>query len=305
MANAEHSQEWHERRLNGIGGSDAPVVVLGECYGRTRRDLWLEKTGRITRPDFATPDMERGRVLEDIAVQEFTKKHGFKARRVNRHLHHAEMPFMVGNIDRQVVGEDAILEVKCPRSAVYRMIKRKGLSEYMLIQGHHYLAVTDKQDVWFWIFCADEWQGELVPVERDEELVQSIIEAEREFWSFVESDTEPPTKTKEIKIPKPPGEIVPMTGEAWRRAVEDWRTANEIKGEAKDLEEAAKARLIELMGEADAAEGAGWRFYNREQKGRESVDKKRLRLEHPELAAEIITRGDPFKRFNGYEVKHD
>ena len=72
--------EWLALRRRGIGGSDTPVVVLGERHPfRTPRQLWEEKTGRS--PDVEeTPAMRRGTVLEPVVADLYREVTGRKLR---------------------------------------------------------------------------------------------------------------------------------------------------------------------------------------------------------------------------------
>jgi len=61
----QNTPEWHRWRLEGIGASDAPVV-MGDAPFRTRRFLWSVKTG-LARESGGGPAARRGRALEHTA----------------------------------------------------------------------------------------------------------------------------------------------------------------------------------------------------------------------------------------------
>ncbi len=53
--------------------------------------------------------------LEPVLAQVYAKRTGYKVRRVNAVLQHPEQPFMLANLDREVVGHPdgpGILEIK-------------------------------------------------------------------------------------------------------------------------------------------------------------------------------------------------
>ena len=57
--------EWHRWRQDGIGSSDAPVI-MGESNFKTPRTLWSIKTGRAAEGG-DSPAARRGRELEQLA----------------------------------------------------------------------------------------------------------------------------------------------------------------------------------------------------------------------------------------------
>jgi predicted phage-related endonuclease len=99
---------------------------------------------------------------------------------------------MLAMIDREVDGEvKTILEVKCPSRDSYYRMKREGISNAYILQGQHYLYVTKAEKLVYAIFCADAWDMEIVNVERDDKLINKIIEQEAIFWSAKEKNLAP------------------------------------------------------------------------------------------------------------------
>ena len=72
----QNTLDWHRWRLQGIGASDAPVV-MGDGAFKTPRTLWSIKTGQM-REDAAGPAARRGRELEGLARQVYEQKAGLK-----------------------------------------------------------------------------------------------------------------------------------------------------------------------------------------------------------------------------------
>ena len=56
--------------------------------------------------------MRQGREFEDYVARRFTEATGRKVRRANAMFYHEKYPFMLADIDRMVVGENAGLECK-------------------------------------------------------------------------------------------------------------------------------------------------------------------------------------------------
>src|SRR5258707_2224039 len=72
----ENTPEWHRWRLQGLGASDAPVV-MGDAPFRTRRFLWSVKTG-LARESAVGPAARRGRALEHAARSAYERHTGIQ-----------------------------------------------------------------------------------------------------------------------------------------------------------------------------------------------------------------------------------
>ena len=109
-------QQWLSVRQGGIGSSDAAAAV-GLCPYKSQLELWMEKIGRTPAED-APPGMDDprywGTLLEPYVAVAYSQQTGRKVRKVNAVLQHPTFPYMLANIDREVVGcpEVQILECK-------------------------------------------------------------------------------------------------------------------------------------------------------------------------------------------------
>ena len=301
------ADSWHKERLTGIGGSDSPVIVLGKYFGRTAHDLFLEKTGQIQSPDIDTPDTRRGKRQEPIAVRLYEQHTGYKTRKVNTLLRHPTKPFMIAHIDREILNQDAILEVKCPRTTTFRKWQLQGIPEGAQIQGQHYLSVKRKGVVVIAVFCAELDELITVPIERDNELIDLIESKEEKFWNYVQTKAFPESdiiRAEPLGLPPIGGELIKIETEEWKKAAEALQDAIEIKKEAEELYGDAKEKIIALMGDYGVVEGFNLRCYNKWQTGRLTLDKKRLAFEHPELdLTKYEKQGKAFQVFRPYFLK--
>lgn len=103
--------EWLKYRKLGIGGSDAGAVCGLNPY-KTAMEVYQDKISEevIEEPD--NEAMRQGRELEDYVARRFMKATGKKVRRVNFMFQHDQFPFMLADVDRMIVGENAGLECK-------------------------------------------------------------------------------------------------------------------------------------------------------------------------------------------------
>jgi len=103
-------EDWLQIRKQGIGSSDAAAAVGLNPY-KSQLELWMEKTGRDAGLPKADPQDEEspmywGNVLEPIVAWHYSKRTKNKVRRINAVLQHPdpELPWMLANIDREVIG---------------------------------------------------------------------------------------------------------------------------------------------------------------------------------------------------------
>ena len=188
--------QWLSVRKRGIGSSDAAAAVGLNPY-KSQLELWMEKTGRdanlpkVDPKDQSSP-MYWGNLLESIVAAHYTMRSGHKVRRINAVLQHPTEPWMLANLDRGVIGTPEVQILECKTAGMNgARLWKEGVPEYVQLQVMHQLAVTGKQtaDVAV-LICGQELQ--IHRIERDEEMVARLMELERQFWRYVETDTAPP-----------------------------------------------------------------------------------------------------------------
>jgi len=139
--------DWLEVRKNGIGGSDAAAAVGLSPY-MSPLELWLIKTGRdanLPRPDpqDTTEPVYWGALLEPIVAASYTKQTRNRVRRINAVLQHPTIPFMLANVDREVVGNRDVQLLECKTAGLNgARLWRDGVPEYVQLQVQHQLAVS-------------------------------------------------------------------------------------------------------------------------------------------------------------------
>ncbi|MFJ7976503.1 YqaJ viral recombinase family protein [Peribacillus sp. NPDC096379] len=172
--------EWLEERTKGIDGSDAGII-LGLNKYRTAFELWLEKTGQVTPQEIDNEAIYWGNEMENVVAKEFEKRTDKKVRRTNFMYSHPEYPFIKANLDRLVIGESALLECKTASAYLAKGWESDEIPATYLVQVQHYLGVTDKEKGYIAVLVGGNkfiWKE----VERDEELINMIIFAEKHFW---------------------------------------------------------------------------------------------------------------------------
>lgn len=290
-------EQWLDERRRGIGGSDSPVILLGDDHPfSTPLELWEDKMG-IGTPTPESPAMKRGKALEDLISREFMDQSGYKVRRVNQILQHPEHPWMLGNIDRLIVGVPGrgpgILEIKCPGLKTFGKIKREGVPDYYQIQLQHYLAVSGREWGAFAIFNAELWELVWFELNRDDELIEMIIRNGEEFWNLVQAGVQPESGKGMTNIDLDPvggdENFLILDSDPWERAVREYREAKSLLEETEMLKKEAEERIKNLMTlhNATVVEGAGVRMRLTTVNGRVTFDHKRFQQSHPELEEEM------------------
>ena len=180
--------QWLEGRRTGIGGSDV-AAILGLNDYQSAYSIWADKLGLLPEKE-DNEAMRQGRDLEDYVAQRFCEQTGKNVRRNNRMLRSEKYPFMIANIDRQIVGERSGLECKTTSMMNLKKFKNGEYPATYYCQCMHYLAVTGWEK-WYLAVLVLNQGFYLYEIERDEDEISALIKAETEFWNLVESNTPP------------------------------------------------------------------------------------------------------------------
>ncbi len=175
MGNAE----WLALRKTGIGGSDAGTVCGLNPYSSPMK-LFCDKTSEDLQ-ELDNEAVRQGHDLEEYVARRFTEATGLKVRRSNYMYRSVEYPFMIADVDRLVIGEDAGLE--CKTASAYNADKWKDgdIPLHYVMQCCHYMAVTGKRT---WYIAAVILGQEFVyhKLVWNDELITRLIAVEKEFW---------------------------------------------------------------------------------------------------------------------------
>jgi len=184
-------EEWLNIRALGIGSSDAAPSVGLSPY-KSQLSLWLEKTKRKAAVDLSEKEsVIWGTVLEPVLAKVYAARTGRRVRRVNAVLQHPDHPFMLANLDREVVGKAdcGILEIK---TAGYHSAPQweEGVPIAYQCQVLHQLAVTGHA----WADVAVLIGGQdfrIYRIERDDNKIADLIAREAKFWRCVTEGQQP------------------------------------------------------------------------------------------------------------------
>lgn len=254
--------EWLTVRKQGIGSSDAASAVGLNPY-KSQLELWMEKTGRdaglpkIDPKDQSSP-MYWGTLLESIVAAHYTMRSGHKVRRINAVLQHPTEPWMLANLDREVMGTPDVQILECKTAGINgARLWKEGVPEYITLQVMHQLAVTGKQaaDIAV-LICGQDLQ--IHRVVRDEGMIARLVELERQFWRYVETDTPPPadgSDSADVALrclyPNDSGNTIDLSQDLeMSAAFSDLLAVREVLTTNVLLEAQLKQRIQQRMGDA-------------------------------------------------------
>ena len=292
--------EWLAIRRKYIGGSDAGAVIGMNAY-KSAYTLWAEKTGKI--PEFeGNLITEVGAYLEEFVAKMFQEKTGLKVRRKNRTMVNDLYPWACANVDRVIVGQDAILEIKTTNSfPIMRQIRGAEFPDQYYSQVVHYMAVAGCERAYLAVLsnCRN---FDIFELERDQAEIDALMKAEEEFWEHVKTDTPPAVdgsdSTSDTLVslyPESNGNVVDLTPMSMELD-EYWAIKAQIADLTNLLDE--KANLIkEYMKDAEKGVFEDYSVSFKSQV-RTTFDSKKLIADRPDIdfsAYEKQSESRPFQ----------
>ena len=283
----ENREEWLALRRQYIGGADAASVVGLNDY-QSPYALWCEKRG-VTPPFEGNLRTEVGTFLEEFIARKFEQETGKKVQNCNFSLINDEYPWAMADVDRMVVGEDSLLEIKSTSSLSLKHYRNGDYPARFYVQVMHYLAVTGKSKAYLAVLIGNS-DFKIFEIERDEAEIDALMDAEKQFYGYMTSGNPPPIdgsdSTREAlqaQQSEPPEEEPEPADLSDKKQVLD--TLMEINAAIEQLEsqrDAIKNQLIESIGDSWHGNCSGYSISYKPQT-RKTFDWKKLQKERPEI----------------------
>lgn len=189
------SSEWLLWRSSGIGSSDAPVIMNGTHFGKTREKLWNEKLGKVLPKAFSSfqnARMHRGQVLEPDARAWYSSF-------VNKEVKpicavHGYLDWLKGSLDGWIAESRTILEIKAPNDKDHNTALEHRIPEKYIPQCNHLLLVTGGSVVHYLSYSPTRPRLEryaLVSHKPCAETLRSMIKKEEVFWECLKNEIVP------------------------------------------------------------------------------------------------------------------
>src|SRR5215469_15253821 len=163
----QNTPEWHRWRKEGIGASDAPVI-MGETPFKTARALWSIKTGRM-QEEPSGPAARRGRELERFARRAYERRTGIQMEPLC--MVHEGFEWTRASLDGLSFDGSTLVEIKCPLSGRDRASAHEGrIPPQYHAQLQHQLEVSRAERAHYWSFHGTE--GILIEVHQNREYAR-------------------------------------------------------------------------------------------------------------------------------------
>jgi putative phage-type endonuclease len=180
-------REWLQARKSGIGGSDAAAITGLNKYS-SPLGVFLDKTEPLNEVEDGqiSEAAEWGNRHEPTIRAKFKENH--PELRIQRSFimwQSVEHPFMLANVDGLLFHPEkgwGILEIKTSSEWRNDEWGDEEIVEEYLIQVQHYLATMGLDWGYFAVLIGGNKYREFY-VERDNELIDSLIQIEKEFWN--------------------------------------------------------------------------------------------------------------------------
>ena len=282
---ADHD-EWLSIRKQYIGGSDAGAIIGMNPYS-SAFSVWAEKTGKL--PEFeGNTSTKVGNYLEDLVAHMFMEETGKKVQRLNFTITNQEYPWACANIDREIIGEDALLEIKTTNSYVNtKKFKTGDYPEMWYAQMTHYLAVTGCKKAYLAVLseCRD---FRIFELERDENEIKALMDAEKAFWNeYVVPQKMPPTDghsatSDAIKkiFSEEAGDSVDLT--SLSDVLQQRKTINDHIKELRSELDGLDNRIKAFMGSRSSGICGNWSVTWKLQ-NTSALDRERIKADYPDI----------------------
>lgn len=294
-------QEWLEYRRRGIGGSDV-AAVCGLSKWKSPVEVWLDKTGQID-PVPAGEAAYWGTLMEPIIRQEFADRTGFKIRQVNAILQHRRFPFMFANVDGIVTDPnlgDGIFEAKT--ASAYRAAEwEHGIPDEYALQVQHYMVVTGLSFAWVAVLIGgNQFVWRLI--ERDEAVIDLLIQMESRFWKLVETRIAPEIDGSKASVellnrlyPNGIKENIELPPEALD-LITQFEEAQQEEKRIIEMKDLAANKLKDLLKNHEAGQIDG-RVVSWKSVKSERLDTKSLKVDHPDIYEQYVKESN-YRRFS-------
>lgn len=182
------TDEWHKWRLQGIGASEAPMI-LGISKYKSAHKLWQEKTGAIETKDDWNFIFEKGKAIEAKARAYFEIMNDKECPPCCMEMD--EFPFIRASLDGYNVKENFALEIKY----VGKDAMGEAITPQHYAQVQHQMMVCGAKDLTF-IRSNDGKTFKADVIKMDEPFIEKLLADEIKFWVMVENRQEPPLPVK-------------------------------------------------------------------------------------------------------------
>lgn len=175
------SKQWHDWRFDGLGASDA-LIVLGQSKFKSADQLLEEKCDRFhTRP--VNSAMLAGISNESEARHRYENKIRMNLEPIC--VQHKNYSFLRASLDAYNGFHRKVVEIKCGEGNYYNFQNSRSIPWWHKPQLQYILAILGYEtiDVWCW---HPGVRGISRTVKRDDKYIEQLVDRCQEFWFKVQ-----------------------------------------------------------------------------------------------------------------------
>jgi exodeoxyribonuclease (lambda-induced) len=181
MESVQRTLEWHQQRLGKFTASEIYKLMGIKALGLTGQSYAFDKAveelfGEV-EDNFVSYDMERGIELEPLAFAKFKELKSFDFIDVTE-CGFFNLTDNAGASPDGLVGEDAILEIKCPKAnTFFKLVATNEIDDKYLYQMQMQMMATNRNKAHFfnyYIFEGIEYWHEII-IDKDDDICDKIL----------------------------------------------------------------------------------------------------------------------------------
>ena len=293
--------EWLTYRREGIGGSDAGAIAGLSKYS-SAFSVYCDKLNLIPEKE-DNEAMRQGRDLEEYVARRFMEAEGKKVQRFGWLIRSDEYPWAIADIDRVIVGENAILECKTTSIMNKTNFEDGDIPPYWYCQCQHYLAVTGC-DVCYLAVIILGREYHCFKIERNAADIAALMDLERAFWEDNVIARKEPLPDGTERANKAIGQIYAQSDAGaqhidftpYRDAIEQYMALKDQIDELTARKDAIKQELQLYMQQAEKGQCEGYSVSWKTQNSNR-LDTELLKAELPDVYKKYLKSSvsRPFK----------
>ena len=298
----DNRDQWLEMRRKGIGGSDCAAILGLNPYSSSLA-VYADKKGLIPdRED--TEAMREGRDLEEYVAKRWEEKTGKKVQRINAMLFNETYPWAIANLDRKVVGERSLLEIKTTSAWNKTDFANGEVPPTYYCQVQHYLAVSGYEKAYLAVLVLNK-AFYTFEIERNDAEIAALMTAEQEFWdNHVVPGIPPEPDGSEASMAVLDNKVFVDDTELMPDADSLFEQLERVSGMLKEYEDekdTIKQQIIARMGNKARGQAQAWTVTYLPQE-RTSINKDRLLRQYPQAFGDCVTTST-YRTFRVKKIK--
>lgn len=174
-------ESWLEHRHNGIGGSDAPIIMGVNPWTTYEKLLWEKAQPQYPiRP--TNRAMRRGQTLEPVAREMYIRRKFLNMKPLN--FEHDQHEFLRASLDGYNENENVAIEIKLANEKDHYLAYQGVVPDKYMPQLQHILNVTGAKRIDYVSFNGRGMH--IVEVFPNKGLIERLVDREKQFWGKVQ-----------------------------------------------------------------------------------------------------------------------